>query len=170
MQYSASLIMIFAVPALVLPAIIGAIILIRFRSSRIAQLLGALTLKPVIATPAWIMIISWAISYPTLAELNSPLVALSLLPGLVLTLIIVLIFRDLYRLGSRIPSIFLAFDLVRWLNSYLMLRSLYPDGINVLFFGLVLLAVVLPSAYACMALYIVGTQERQAEIADQRVA
>ncbi len=153
--------MVFAVPALILPLILGIIILFAYRT-RLGRLLAAFSLKPVIATPLWASLIAWAISYPNLAETNSPLITLSLLPGVVLTLIIVLIFKDLYRPVRGIPYLFLALDLFRWLDTYAMVRSLYPDGISLLFIALALGAILLPSAYAVLALAFLRAQKRTA--------
>ncbi len=114
-------------PALVIPAIIG--FSLRSRNyddfTRMATLL---TLKPIVATPIWFLLyINRDISLGQLApgyytsEIIPPAYLLTLLPGLGLTLIILIVCWRAF--GQAKPSsllILIGLDCVRWLTSFAM--------------------------------------------------
>lgn len=93
--------------ALLVPAIVG--LFYMFRYSRVRKLTGWFTFKPVIVTPVFLMI------YLAVGS-NSPLVYLSLLPGLFFTLLTLFIFRDILKNRQFILLILplLILDFVRW--------------------------------------------------------
>ncbi len=156
MESNVLLAMIFAFPALLLPLIVGMIILISSRGDRFGRFAGLFTLKPLVATPIWAFILSLPPGWESASAIQQ---VLSLIPGFGLSLIIVLAFRDLFRSATLFACIFLAVDVIRWLNTYLWLRNVNHDG------GFLLLACVLPSAYALMALVILRLRRRQAKAA-----
>lgn len=98
--------------ALLVPALVG--LFYMFRSSRVRKLTGWFTFKPVIATPLFLMI------YLAVGS-DSPLVYLSLLPGLFFTLLILFIFRDILKNRQFfllvLPLVIL--DFVRWSSAVL---------------------------------------------------
>lgn len=129
-----------------IPLIIGIILLVKYFSNRKSghpiHLLAALfTLKPLLATPAWLLITD------SLGAGNMFTLSMSILPGVGLTALIVFAFRSTYfRLIQQIPRRLLIFDCVRWLNTFLALGIALAGGLPVAAF------VSLPMAFVGMAI------------------
>jgi hypothetical protein len=150
---SLTLVMVFASPAFVLPLILGPIILYYYKDGT-GKLAGWFTLKPLLATPLWV------ITAVLLGDLNLPLgliAALSLAPAVLLTLLIVWRFRRSFQVDSRIPFAFVAADALRWLNTFTLIHF-GSTTLNDPFF---LLGWILPNAYAIMALVLLRLRKKQ---------
>jgi hypothetical protein len=111
--------LLFAAPALIGPAILGAIIWLKYRRRELGRLSAIFTLKPIIATPLWAAIM--AIVSPPEAETfwgrGPPPLAyfLTALPGVGLTLVIVAVFWSLFvRSKSGAAFLLVVLDCFRW--------------------------------------------------------
>ena len=82
-------------PILMVPARLGIGLLTTNRNDPLSRMAAFFTLKPVVATPLWGAILIWTRSY-NLNE-NGLAFLLSMLPGAILTLLIVWKFRPLVR-------------------------------------------------------------------------
>lgn len=142
---------IVGLPAFILPLIIGPIILFTYRKDQLSGIAGALTLKPLLATP-----ILGVTTYMGLRQAVDPWLLSTLLPGIVLTLLIVLAFRHSLKTDPDIVGVLLVADAIRWLNTHAMLAS--GDSF---WSPLFLVALVLPSLYALMALGILQRRAKQ---------
>lgn len=98
---------LFLIPPLIIPAIIGLYMI--SRPARLRKLIGWFTFKPVLATPLF-LVLYLAIGYrDTLTRLSS------LFPGLILTLLLLWVYRDFFRgQTSRIAFSLLILDVLRW--------------------------------------------------------
>lgn len=104
------------------------------------------TLKPLLATPMWILLYSSGGSSPTLLS-----VTLSILPAVVITTALVMAFRNVFANPSVRPKAWalLALDWVRWgCTLMLMLLGLTNSSLAVVF---VPLSLLMPSIYAIVA-------------------
>lgn len=145
-----------------IPLLGGLVLLVKYFTKRHNgghyYLLGAVfTLKPLIASPLWLLIAG----RPGLP--NQVMLPLSILPGVGLTAIIVIAFRSSFsRPMKEIPRSLLIFDCVRWLNSLLALSIAALAGYSGIGFALIFafVGVALPSIYAIYALS--ATRERSA--------
>lgn len=149
--------LIFTSPAFVLPLILGPVIL-GMHKGELGRLAGWLTLKPVLATPLWIMALLG------LDELEAGLQigqVLSLLPAIALTGIIIWRFRGLLRGEGRIISLFIVGDALRWLNTFAWMQSGGHASLNDPFF---LAGWILPNAYAIMAFVILRLRSGRREL------
>ena len=140
-------------PFVLLPAAIGVYILFRYHTSPIAQLAGVLTIKPVIATPLWALVVSTVLADSD-SGIFQPAYWLSLLPGLGLTGLILLAFKSLLAKPNYRRSfvILLLLDSARWFNTflyYLPWTGTTPLNGYGIFIGL-----AMPSVYAIVALSI----------------
>ncbi len=136
--------------ALVLPFGIGLVILIFLGGHRYGTLAGLFTLKPILATPLMMpMVVPWLL-FP-----SATTAALLVVPGIVLTLIILRSFRQLYRPFSAVPYVLLLGDVLRWLSTFLIFVLLSEDPKPYFPIGY-----ILPSVYAIMALIIVLLQPK----------
>ena len=134
-------------PLLVMPAVIGIVLLATYGRDPLSRMAAFFTLKPAVASPLWGAILIWTRSY-NLNE-SSPAFLLSMLPGAILTLIIVWKFRSLFRgPQSRWAWILLGLDGVRWSNSLYFSSSPHP----VLGMVSVGIATMMPTLYALVAL------------------
>jgi hypothetical protein len=150
------LILIFVWPAFILPILIGPIILRVFRRDNLRRLAGLFTLKPVLATPLW------AAAYLVGDTLTGSYwigYALSMLPALVLTLLIVRSCRQAFATDRSMALLLLAGDAVRWLNT-LAWQVLSEDiGFSTLD-PYYLAGLILPNLYALMALILLWVRAR----------
>lgn len=147
--------LVFASPAFVLPAILGPVILRLYRGDELSKLAGVFTLKPLLATLLWAFIYSLGI---TLDLPEGAVQILLLIPGIGLTMLIVLAFKRLFRSETRIALVLLVVDALRWLNTFAWVRSR-----DVLESPLYMVALILPNAYAIMALAILWFRARRYE-------
>lgn len=96
----------FLLMILLIPAIIGLYFI--FRRSRIRKLIGWFIFKPVLATPLFFM------AYLGIASSNSQAEYLSLSPGVALTILLLMVYRDLFKgQTSKLAFILLFLDIVR---------------------------------------------------------
>ncbi len=144
-----------SLPALIVPVIVGPCVLIFLRARKYAALAGAFTLKTVFVAPLWGLTM-------LLVENSDPgvdkkiLAALGLVPALGLTLVILLVFRQLYWPFSVLPYAFLLGDLIRLTNSILYMVTRSGGEIFAAW------AYIVPSTYALLALLIVALQPKAA--------
>lgn len=139
-----------------IPAAIG-LYLLTSRQNALGRLAGFLTLKPIIATPIWVGILS--LLHASAVDAQS--IALwSVLPGASLTFLALVIFRRLFlSLSPRfILAVFLILlDCLRWINSGLLTftASLPYNRTTDTFTGIfALIGLIFPTAYAVIALTI----------------
>jgi hypothetical protein len=136
-------------PAHILPLIIGIVLLRTLRDSPLSGLLGLFTLKPLLATPLWASLLY--VVEDSSGLLHGPLGPLiTLLPGIGLTLLILLNQRRNLRYAGWLLIPILVLDALRWINSFLYalnqlsLQWHYPYGLTVGLF--------MPNLFAVMAL------------------
>jgi hypothetical protein len=149
----ALLILLFTWPAYVLPIIIGPVILRVFAGDPLGKMAGVFTLKPLVATPIWALIVVMGNDSklsPDIREL------LTLIPGIGLTLILVLVFRRLFETERNIAFILLGADALRWLTTFVFVKS-HGDPGDALYVA----ALIMPNAYAVLALVILWLRSRQ---------
>ena len=152
---SVPLVLIFTSPAFVLPLILGPIILRKFVDDSLSRLAGVFTLKPLVATPLW------ALSLVLLDELKLPKdigPALSLIPAIVLTVMIVWRYNNLFKTETRIASVLAGADAIRWLNTFAWMQSGGHARITDTF---LMAGWILPNAYAVMSLVILWLRARK---------
>jgi hypothetical protein len=147
-----------------IPAVIG-LYLVANRRNELSLMAGLLTLKPILTTPLWLLIIS---SLQGAAGVHLFLPVLSILPGAGLTALAFVIFRSLFY-GPRSTSamLLIVLDCMRWINSGLLTAT--GSSYNVFsssacFFAFV--GLIFPTAYAVVALTTTMTtheQERRPE-------
>ncbi len=142
--------------AFILPLIIGPLIWFKFRSDDTSRAAAVLTLKPIVAT--FLLGASIALIYQKNA------VNLTFLPGLLLTLVIVVKFRRLFRSAPVVFALLLAADAVRWLYTFFMYSPWSgepPDDLSPAVGPLFAFALFLPNAYAVLALAVAMVRARQ---------
>ncbi|HLO33881.1 MAG TPA: hypothetical protein VK249_32335 [Anaerolineales bacterium] len=132
-----------------IPAAVGLYLVVK-RPSDLSLMAGLLTLKPIVTTPIWFAIIS-PLSGSNKLE---PAHFWSILPGISLTVIIVLAFRRLFFVpGAGKAKTLLVLDCARWLNSFLLSLPLVGGmggGSLACIFSLI--GLVLPTVFAVVAL------------------
>jgi hypothetical protein len=106
------------IPAYILPVIIGSILLARSKTNQLSRLAGVFTLKPLVATPIWLFIYLYTHleGLPVVIE-----VFFLLLIAVGLTGLIVLVFKPLLKTETKMVSVLLVMDSLRWLNTALYL-------------------------------------------------
>ena len=147
------IVMLFTSPAYVLPLILGPVLLRRFREDDLSRMAGWFTLKPLLATPLW----AWIVDLEGGTGFYLPLDAFpTLIPGIGLTLWILWKYRHLLRSNMGTIILLLVGDALRWLNSFAWLTIDSDAGSPFYTAGL-----ILPNAYAVMALVIVWLRKRR---------
>ena len=135
-------------PILTLPLIIGIYLLTRANAFTFVRMLGVLTLKPIVATPLWLMIIS-ALGEAERAIVPNDFFLLSA-PGFVLTIVILIIYRSALRpaFAARLTAI-LVLDALRWASSSFAFvsRGAYGGA------ALGLLCFAMPTIFALVAFW-----------------
>jgi len=97
---------------LLLPFGLGIFILVSSWKIEVSRYIGFLTLKPVFAYPIWFLI-SWSDWFNQVYDVNLVLMAIvPLIPGIILTLIIVYLFRHLFG-TDKLVWLFLIGDIIR---------------------------------------------------------
>ena len=153
----------FTLPAFILPLILGPILLRRYRDDDLSKLAGWLTLKPVLATPLWALILGSMSSFTAFPALKE---ALTLIPGIGLTLLILWANRRLFAAEKTTGLMFLLADALRWLNAFAWvyfsasLGMSAPDPYYVI-------GLVLPNAFAVMAFLVMRSRRKGRERAAQ---
>lgn len=148
-------------PAFILPLIVGPILLIKFRDDDLSRAAGWLTLKPVLATFLWALIF-------VSTDSTEATYYLTLLPGVILTLIIAFSFRHLFKSETLIFSMLLLLDAIRWTITFVMfgpwleipIDPVDPEGL------LYLMALIIPNFYATLSLIIGIFRARRSKISD----
>ena len=147
--------MVCMAPLLLMPAVIGIVILAAYGRDPLSRMAAFFTLKPVVASPLWGAILIWTRSH-NLNE-SDPAFLLSMLPGAILTLLIVWKFRSLFRgAQSRWAWTLLGLDGVRWSNSLFLSSSPHP----VLGMVSVGIATAMPTLYALVALAVASWRRK----------
>lgn len=138
--------------AILLPFIMGVRMSMSYSNTWFPQFAGLMTLKPLLATPIWLLICS------ATSVISGVGILLTLIPGIGLTLWIGWAYRSLLKdENTRQAAIWLyVLDAVRWINSFLILIAsgtyvrIAPlsSGVsgNFAFVG-----IVLPSIFALVA-------------------
>jgi hypothetical protein len=147
------MVMIFTCPAYLLPLILGPILLRRFKDDELSKMAGWFTLKPLLATPLWALIVDLegrTRFYTTLDALPT------LIPAIGLTLWIVWKYRHLLRTNLGTVILLLIGDALRWLNSFAWLTIDSSSGSPFYTAGL-----ILPNAFAVMVLVIALLRKRR---------
>ena len=114
---------------------------------------GFLTLKPIITTPLWAVIINFLHG----SAVDAQLIALwSILPGASLTALALVIFRRLFLSSKSILAMLLiVLDCIRWINSGLLTATVFlpynraTDTWTGIF---AVIGLIFPTAYAIVAL------------------
>lgn len=134
--------------AVFLPIILGIRLFLRTDDPYFSRFAGLLTLKPLLATPIWMMIGSATATAP-----RAPIV-LTLLPGIGLTVLLLIAYKDVLRDETTRQSaiVLLVLDCVRWINSFIMLLSASTPASGLLIF----VAIALPGVFALVASWIAG--------------
>jgi hypothetical protein len=127
----------------ILPCLLGIRILGQ-SSDDFSRLASWLTLKPLIATPIWFFLVDATFSGDW--SRPGPAYVLTALPGIGITLIIVLIFRSVVQSHPSGIRMLLALDTLRWGSSFLM--GLLPGSIKLL---LAFIALAMPTVFALFA-------------------
>jgi len=135
-------------PFLLVPLAIGAYLLSRSSTSPLTYFMALLTLKPLLATPLWLLLVQLSVD-PTWTD-PIPKVGLYSLPGIGLTLLIVWACRArLKGQPAGIIAILLVLDTFRW-GSTVITQAGYrpppPTG-EILF----ILSLTMPSIFAIVA-------------------
>jgi hypothetical protein len=140
---------------LLLPFVGGIFILISHWKDDISRYIGLLSLKPVIAYPIWFLI-SWSDWYSKVYDNTNPVLmaAFPLFPGILLTLIIVFLFKRLFKIDKAV-WLFLIGDIVRWMNTFVFSSFTDSDVVFNLFVFLVFFGLAFPSLYTIIALDVV---------------
>jgi len=140
-----------SIPFLI-PAAIG-LYLLTHRRNDLNLMAGFLTLKPIITTPLWAVIINFLHG----SAVDAQLIALwSILPGASLTALALVIFRRLF-LSSRsiLAMLLIVLDCIRWINSGLLTATVFlpynraTDTWTGIF---AVIGLIFPTAYAIVAL------------------
>lgn len=154
--------LVFVGPALVWPAIAGFFILTSYPDDPLGKLAGFFTLKPLVATPLWVMLLL----FPQVPGGPANWSLWSLLPGAVLTLMIVANFWRLFAPPSLLASAFLAFDVLRWGTTFMLVGRIGRDA-DLLFFLLLIAAYLLPSGYGAIAWVVLIVRQNRRRMATQ---
>jgi len=136
-----------------IPAAIG-LYLVRHRQNELSLMAGLLTLKPIITTPLWLMIISF-LQGRAVGEALIPLC--SILPGASLTVLALVAFRSqFYGSGATPARVLIVLDCMRWINSSLCLGGIdalpYNQATGTLTCIFALIGLIFPTAYSVVAL------------------
>jgi len=154
-------------PAFVLPVIAGPVILRFFRDDPLRGPAAAFTLKPLVATPLWLLFLL-NLGDPGPGYQTSPV---TMIPGIGLTLVILYAYRHLFRTERNIFLLLLGADAIRWLYSFAALRfgalTIYELSVESPPF---LIGVILTNAYAVMALMILWLRRKRREASKQAIA
>ncbi len=142
---------------LLLPSIIGTIILRKFWEDELSRLTGFFTLKPILAYPIWFVIFAvFLLTKPdslmstiTYVGENLPIVLLAIIPGVLLTIIIVVVFQRVFK-SNKFAWLFLLGDVIRW--GYTLYWSIKLSGSSQIYY---FIGFLLPSIYAAVALFFV---------------
>ena len=148
-------IIVFGAP-LIVPIIIGTILLIRSKKHRFGLLAAIFTLKPIIAYPVWFF--AYNNYYDNRNISVTSLIAI--LPGVVLTLIIIYQFRSLFILKTNhwVAWLLLSFDVLRLVSVYLYSlggESPFSKFIDVFSISSALMMSLNPTLYSFIALFLI---------------
>jgi len=153
---TSALLYFIALP-LLLPLIIGLIIIFVFWKDELGRMAGFFVFKPVVAYPIWLWgSFAWVNQETTRIKALDSL--LLLLPGLVLTVVIVYPFRHFF-FQHRLAWLFLIGDILRWGNTWLVTGS-GLDFQNRVLENLVQGGLIYPSVYAITILVIILVHKR----------
>jgi hypothetical protein len=135
-----------------LPAlIIGIYLIVKFKENDFARFAGIITLKPLIATPLWLLIFNWVDYNFGIGELSFPIL-LTALPGVGITLIIIIFFRSLFKSPyNNQVLVLLGGDTLRWGSTFFIYSRSYT--MNTLGVGIIatFMALALPTIVALTA-------------------
>jgi hypothetical protein len=157
-----------ASPACILPVITGLVFLgsNRFRSDALNWAATAFALKPLLATPIWAALWLWS-GY----EADHQFYYLTILPGMLLTVILVIAFRNLFKTHSLLVSLLLVGDVIRWVYTFIMFApwlefSAHNKTLDVWY----PIALILPNAYAAAVLLMAFLRARQSNVSSRAVS
>jgi hypothetical protein len=154
-EFDASFYFFFFVLPLAMPFVVGLIVLVGYGKDELNRLIGCITIKPVVAYPLWFYLTNvvgttwYDNSLDDITQSAGPLFAL--LPAIILSIVIVLVFRNTFT--HRIAWLFLGLDILRMLNTLMLTSSDFQ-------FWLFAFGILLPSMIAILALIIVTTRKK----------
>jgi hypothetical protein len=145
------------IQVMIIPALIGILLLGKYLLSKSAgrrfDLIAALlTLKPLVATPIWLMILNELFLSPDFT--HAWRVALSIVPGAGLTAFIVLVFRSSFTAsGISRTRLLLMLDCIRWLNSFFLVILFSTLALSDFFLPVIMswLGVLMPTIFTLSA-------------------
>jgi hypothetical protein len=155
------------IQVMTIPALIGILLLGKYflskSASRTFDLIAALlTLKPLAATPIWLMILNEPFRFANFT--HAWRIALSIVPGAGLTAFIVLVFRSSFTAsGISRTRILLMLDCIRWLNSFFLFVLFSTSALSNLFLPVIIswLGVLMPTIFALSACALVYEKTTQ---------
>jgi hypothetical protein len=142
--------LILTLPAFILPICMSPIIWALSKGNNVIKLAATFSFKPIIAIPLWILIHAIFVSDPYFLA-SALFHLLTLIPAVGLTIIIVMIFRHLYKSKSKPAFLLLGLDAVRWIYTALV-SSFAP--LNDTFFILIGIGDAIPNLVSVIALVI----------------
>ena len=152
----------FIMPWLIPPGIIGLLIFIygKYRANDFARWAALLTLKPLVATPLWLLISQWYQTSHRGCEAD-PAYFLTAAPGIGITLLLIFLFRKVVRgLRGKGVGVLLILDTIRWGNSILFYPQCYGIG-NRLEGIVIYTGLVLPTIFALVVLGLCFQQQHE---------
>lgn len=161
------LVLACAVSAFVIPLIVGVMILGRARGNPIIRFAGWMTLKPVLATPLWFFFTSLMTSNlpPSLPRW------LGWVPGVLLTLILIYIYRDIVfdEFDHPIVPRLLGLDVARWGSTAFMYGLLNnaempSSGISGAGACFIPIAIFMPTIFAIAAFSMVNNLDQVTDL------
>ncbi len=136
-----------------IPLIAGIVIFKNHRQDVLSLAGGVFAVKPIIATPLFILILN---NLPDSAPESAHY--LSLLPAVLLTLAIIFFFRRLFGSNPAAFSLLIFFDVLRWLNTLILESPWFIEDINTF----TIIGAVLPNLYAIGAILLANLRARRA--------
>ena len=103
--------------ALAVPGWVGYSLLQRTRAHDFRRFAGVLTLKPIIATPMWLILAEPYLF--TIVDTTDPRYVLTIVPGISMTIIILWYFRhSLLSLNKLRVGLLIVLDTARWVSTF----------------------------------------------------
>lgn len=145
-------IQVMTIPTLIGILLLGKYFAFKSASRRFDLIAALLTIKPLVATPIWLLILNEP--FPSADFTHAWRAALSIVPGAGLTAFIVLVFRSSFTApGINKPRIILMLDCIRWLNSFFLVILFSTLALSDWFLPVIMswLGVLMPTIFALSA-------------------
>lgn len=159
----AGIVLIVLTPILIVPLIIGIRILNRAPAGSFAQMCGLFTLKPILATPLMLSF-AGAIGSGMRDLATLPIVLILAAPGIVISLVLLLIYRSAaWREGRELLFFLLLLDCIRWGSTTLAFALSRAPGLAGGMEGVLgFTGIGMPTVFAIFAWMLAQTAMRQA--------